>query len=206
MLRSDIINNFIKKYDYKSYLEIGYGNGDTFHKVSIPMADKIGVDGGNGTPLSDPYVTRMKADEYFALNKKFTQKTFDIIFIDASHLWEDVYNDLTNALDCLNEGGTIVMHDCNPPSKPWQERQQSPEVPGWTGDTWKAFVKFRTEREDLEMYVVDTDYGCGVVRTGTQDLLNLTPAEVLDYDLFEPNKQEWLNLCTVEQFLQRMKN
>lgn len=200
MLRSDIVNSFIKKYNYKTYLEIGYGNGDTFHKIELPVEDKIGVDGGGGTPQGDAYVTRMTSDKFFELNKKFTNKKFDIIFIDGSHLWEDVENDMSNSLECLNEGGTIVMHDCNPESVHWQERSQSPLVPGWNGDTWKAFVKFRSTRKDLEMFVVDSDFGCGVLRYGSQKPLNLDLPKSLIYEAFEPNKKEWLNLISIEEF------
>ena len=200
MLRSDIINQFIKKYSYTSYLEVGYGNGETFHKIELPLENKVGIDGGNGTPQGDPYVVRITADDYFRLNKQMGKKKYDIIFIDGSHLCEDVENDLNNSLECLSEGGTIVMHDCNPPNKYYQERIYNPLAAGWTGDTWKTFVKFRANRKDLDMYVVDTDYGCGVVRVGNQKVLNLDLDDDLYYDNFEENKEKWLNLITVEDF------
>jgi len=205
MLRSDIINALVKKYNYNTYLEVGYGNGDTFHRVELPLEKKIGIDGGNGTPPNDKHVVRMTSDEYFQKNQQFTNLTFDIIFIDGSHLCENVENDLRNALECLNPSGAIVMHDCLPPNKYYQERTQSPHVTGWTGDTWKAYMKFRATRQDIEMCVVDTDYGCGVVRYGTQELVQLDLENDLIYDNLEKNKVEWLNLVSVDNFVERLK-
>ena len=198
MERSDIINYLIKAYNYQSYLEVGYGNGETFHKIELPLEKKTGID--HRGPQGDPNLIRITAADYFKLNRKMGNKRYDLIFIDASHLCEDVENDLTNSLDCLVEEGTIVMHDCLPPNRYYQERKQSLYVSGWTGDTWKAFVKFRTLREDLNMYVVDTDYGCGVVRRGKQNTLDIDLDKDLSYEIFEKNKTEWLNLITPEDF------
>ena len=36
----------------------------------------------------------------------------------------------------------------------------------WTGDVWKAIAKIRIERDDLQIKVIDTDYGCGIIRIG----------------------------------------
>jgi hypothetical protein len=201
MERSDIINMLIEKYGYSSYLEIGYGGGYTFNKINATT--KIGVDGGNGTPAGDTVVIRMRSEDYFNMLRTQGGSKFDIIFIDGSHLAEDVEKDLNSALDFLNEGGSIVMHDCSPPNKYCQERSQSPHCSGWTGDVWKAFVKFRATRSDLEMCVVDTDYGCGVVRRGQQKQLTINLAEDLTYDNLETNRELWLGLITPEEFTRR---
>ena len=68
---------------------------------------------------------------------------------------------------------------------------------------WKAFVRFRAQRPDLEMCVVDTDFGCGVVRHGEQALLNVDVESDLEYSNFDTNRKEWLNLITTEEFLER---
>ena len=200
MERADIINHLIKTYNYKSYLEIGYGNGYTFDKVDAPT--KIGVDGGKGTPADDTIVVRMRSEDYFKMAATQGGAKYDIIFIDGSHLQEDVEKDVTSALEFLNENGSIVMHDCNPPNKFFQERQQSPHVGGWCGDVWKAFVKLRVAREDIEMCVVNTDYGCGVVRFGNQSPLKIDTEKDLTYENFEQNREDWLHLISVEDFLE----
>tara|TARA_Y100000034_G_scaffold115529_2_gene152805 strand:+ start:2692 stop:3303 length:612 start_codon:yes stop_codon:yes gene_type:complete len=201
MERSDIINQLIKTYNYKSYLEIGYGTGYTFNKINI--STKVGIDGGNGTPPSDTTVVRIKSADYFKSAKEQGGAKFDIIFIDGSHLSEDVEEDLKGSLELLNEHGTIVMHDCSPPNMFYQERTQSPYVGGWTGDVWKAFVKFRALRADLSMWVVDTDYGCGVVRFGEQKVLDIDVNTDLEYKNLDENRKEWLNLITPEEFIEK---
>ena len=201
MERSDIINHLIKKNNYKSYLEIGYGTGYTFNKIEIE--NKVGIDGGNGTPQSDTVVVRMRSEDYFKLAADQEFDKFDIIFIDGSHLHEDVEKDITSSLEFLNDNGAIVMHDCSPPNIFFQERSQSPYVGGWTGDVWKAFVTFRATRPDLEMCVVDTDFGCGVVRFGTQPLLDVDIETDLEYGNLDTNRKSWLNLITPEEFLER---
>ena len=201
MERSNIINQLIETYDYHSYLEIGYGNGYTFRQINA--TSKIGVDIGKGTPPDDTTVIRMASSDYFKMLGEQGASKFDIIFIDGSHLCEDVEKDLTSALQFLKEEGTIVMHDCSPPNSFFQERSQSPYCGGWTGDVWKAFVKFRSSRPDLEMCVVDTDYGCGIVRFGTQDILNIDIDTDLEYTNLEKNRKEWLNLISTEEFTAR---
>ena len=44
----------------------------------------------------------------------------------------------------------------------------------WTGDVWKAIAELRVETIDLDIKVVDTDYGCGIIRRGTNYLICVT--------------------------------
>ena len=71
----------------------------------------------------------------------------------------------------------------------------------WNGDCWKAYVQIRQERDDLAMYVVDTDYGCGVIRKGYQEKLD--KIHNLDFNTFSTKRKEWLNLITPDQFVSR---
>lgn len=198
MKRHEIINYIIEKKNYLSYLEIGYGNGDCFHNVNAE--NKTGIDKGIGTPKGDPYVIRKDSRLFFSDLKK-SPTYYDIIFIDGSHLAEDVEEDISDSLSSLNVGGTIVMHDCNPPSEPWQLRDQSPLVGGWCGDTWKAFVKLKATRNDLWMGVVDSDYGCGIIEKGKQELVKV-PNE-LNYSLLKTERKKLLNLMSIEEFKQK---
>ena len=70
---------------------------------------------------------------------------------------------------------------------------------GWTGDCWRAWVHFRSHNKDLSMFVVDTDYGCGVITRGSQTLINQESQE-LTFENFDNNRKEWLNLISVESF------
>lgn len=190
MQRRHIINKLIQKEGYKFYLEIGVRKGWTISKVNCPK--KVGVD-----PEDWPWVThQMTSDEFFLYRN---QDTYDLIFIDGLHEEGQVLRDIENALHVLNEGGTIVAHDMNPTTEEMQmlPRQQVE----WTGNGWKAWVKLRQTRDDLSMEVVDTDYGIGIIRRGGQKLL--PPIKKLKYESLEKNRQEWLNLISVDEFIKK---
>jgi SAM-dependent methyltransferase len=194
MLRTDIINLLIKKINAKKYLEIGVSNGINLSQIDCEY--KIGVDPDFNSPAN----IHLTSDDFFDKNKE----TFDIVFIDGLHHYDQVYKDIWNSLDVLNDGGYIVCHDMNP----WQEDVQitpyNPEIHTlWTGDCWKAFVRLRRERSDLEMYVVDTDCGCGIIKKGTQKCLEGN--EDLNWNNLEKNRQKWLNLISKESFIERIQ-
>lgn len=189
MRRTDIINFLISKNNYKRYLEIGVR--DPNHNLNfIKIEHKDGVD-----PAADcNYV--MTSDEFF--EQLPDDVKYDIIFIDGLHLEDQVERDVINSLKHLSDNGTIVMHDCNPMK---EEHQIETYVEGsiWNGTTWKAFAKFRMNYENLTMYVVDTDYGVGIVKRGSQTLYPKT--DVLDYKFLENNRIQLLNLIPPIKFL-----
>ena len=187
MKRWDIINHFIRKHNFGTYLEIGCQKDVAFRQIEIE--NKIGVDPERGG------THRMTSDEFFSQNKN----TFDIIFIDGLHHDDQVEKDILNALDVLNEGGVIVCHDCNPTS---EAMQKVPRVSKeWTGNGWKAWIRLRMSREDLDMKVVNTDYGCGIIMKGKQELLEVKCGPCASkYASFAVNKRTWLPLIEVKDF------
>lgn len=195
MNRDAIINKLIEKNNYKSYLEIGLDDGKTFNSIHIP--NKVSVDPCLGRYAHAKPTHKMTSDEFF----KFNDKNFDIIFIDGLHESKQVYNDIINSLNVLNEGGSIVCHDMNPQEKGQQivPRQQSI----WTGDCWKAWVNVRSKISGLLMYVIDSDWGVGVIQPNP----NSKKIEVsgdLTFENLVNNKKNWLNLISVEEFKNKL--
>lgn len=148
-LRSDLINALIEKNGYKKYLEIGCRDDACFRVIKAGY--KVGVDPASGGTL------RMTSDEYFATHNE----TFDIIFIDGLHLYEQVRKDIINSAAVLNEGGTIIMHDCLPTE--CLAQFEFPIIDAWNGDVWKAFVEARTW-PDLDAATCLIDHGVGVLK------------------------------------------
>jgi hypothetical protein len=143
----------------------------------------------------------MTSDEFFKQNKK----TYDIIFIDGLHEDAQVMKDVENSLKFLNENGTILLHDCTPKRESHQRPFDVWYGKGvWTGTVWKAFVRLRSTREDLYMKVIDCDYGVGIIRRGSQKLLNIKE-EHINYQYFRKKKKKMLNLITVEEFFGEFK-
>ena len=188
--RSAVINKIIKANGYKKHLEIGvYRSDANFDKIKVDY--KVGVDPGK-EGLSEATFT-MKSDEFFEL----TDDKFDIVFVDGLHHAEQVYKDIINSLEVLNEGGTIVCHDMNPQI---YQHQVIPQVPGiWNGDCWKAFVQLRMERDDLKMCVIDADWGLGIIQRGSQKKVETSE---LTFDNFDKNRNEWLNLISEKEFFE----
>lgn len=197
MTRTDIINILIKFYGYKSYVEIGVDEGVNIKAINIKY--KVGVDPDPKTKIYYPDVKGVTSDTYFNYMKK-KGIVCDILFIDGLHEAPQVYKDINNALDVLNRGGTIVCHDMLPTEEIIQHVPRQQKV--WTGDCWKAWVQIRSENEHLCMQVVDADYGCGIIRRGKQKLITY---KKLDYDSFVANKQEWMNIISIDEFSRKFK-
>lgn len=198
MFRYDIINFFIKKYNYINYLEIGVNIGLNIRQVIAEHKD--GVDSGREGMFAPETNYPMTSDSFFDLIKNHDIK-YDIIFVDGLHHDYQVYKDIINSLNHIKPNGTIICHDINPL---WEITQKNESVEGckcWNGSCWKAWVKLRAERDDLEMYVVDTDHGCGVIRQGKQKTITLSKdAFDLDFEYLDDNRKELLNLISVEDF------
>lgn len=186
-----MLNALVEKFNYNSYLEIGQGKAENnFNRINCKI--RIGVD--PNPDLKASYC--LTSDEFFELNKS----TFDLIFIDGLHHNDQVYRDIINSLNCLNEHGTIVVHDCNPENEASQIVPQQEEI--WTGDVWKAWVRLRSERNDIEMFVVNTN-GCGIIRAGEQKTINLPDS--LTYRYLSENREYLLNLKSGNDFFTYLK-
>ena len=188
MIRTEIIQILINKIQAKKYLEIGMGPGLNFNSIECDY--KICVD---PTPTV-PVTFKLTSDDFFKQNNE----TFDIIFIDGLHWSEQVYKDIVNSLNVLNDGGYIICHDMNPHSEFIQRYPQPLAESEWTGDCWKAWVNLRTERNDLNMFVIDTDYGCGVITKGKQELVKIK--NDLTWDTLNNDRTKLLNLISVNDF------
>lgn len=188
MKRTDIINHLIRKFNYQTYLEIGVQNLDTnFNHIDCDY--KMGVD---PDPKANAYYT-MTSDDFFNQN----EETFDIVFIDGLHTASQVYRDVSNSLKILNNGGVIICHDCNP--QKFEEQTEIRNTKRWNGNVWESIVKLRSESDNLEIFVVDTDEGCGIIRRGNQILLDIKGKDIT-YENLEKYRKEWLNLISVDEF------
>lgn len=195
MKRTDIINHLIKVYGYKSYLEIGVANGANFEAINC--GHKVGVDPGSEYDKISHHTT---SDRYFRDHKE----KFDIIFIDGYHEQFQFYRDVKNAVQCLNPGGIIVCHDILPAD---ENGGRDPEI--GSGTCWKGWLDLRL-KDELQMRVVDTDCGCGVIRIGADDnpLEDVDWMQEIRWDYVmrdEPVRKRIMNVISVEDFLKLYK-
>lgn len=177
------IQALIDAHGYTSYLELGCRNNATFNQIACDV--KVSVDMNPGGTYA------MTTDDYFAQRKE----RFDVIFVDAGHQHHQVMRDVRNALSVLNEGGTIVMHDC------WPFSEKYENVDGRAcGTVWRAFVHLRAD-VGLDAVCGSFDHGVGLVRRGVnpKPLKDLPEMDVLSYKDLKRNLSEWLDLKTWDQ-------
>lgn len=191
MERTSLINSLIKQHNLQSYLEIGVQNpNNNFNKIDCE--NKVSVDPDPGAKAS----FQCTSDFFFlgvnALPIHYgVQRRFDLIFIDGLHHADQVEKDIINAMNCLNPGGFIVLHDCNPEEE-WQQL-----VPRkhkiWYGDVWRAFVGLRLKYPQLRTWCYDFDCGCGVIR---YSCIPIEPGFVTDisWSEFSQNRHKLLGI------------
>ena len=203
--RYDLINYIAEQYDSNDYLEIGVNDGSCIRKIRIPNKD--GVDPspnselGFGEPV--PEINYQVTSDYFFDN--YAYKKYDVIFIDGLHHAEQVDVDIQNSLKYLNDGGFILLHDCNPPE---YEIQLVPRQTGiWNGDVWKSIVKLRCTDPSLKINVIDTDWGVGLIKKGNSDIYTKASLEeCLEWNYFDKNRDEVLNIISVDEFYKMYEN
>jgi hypothetical protein len=180
MTKEDIINKIIKIFNHTSYLEIGVQNGLSFKKINIK--EKVGVD--PKMQYKDDNLYEMTSDEYFTNYKKM----YDIIFIDGLHEASQCLKDIINASQALKPGGHIVCHDMLPSSK---AMQQVPRIAKeWTGNSWKAWATIKKENPSLNMFIVDCDYGVGILHLPKIIQLNYNEVDAFEYKDYSLNKEK----------------
>ena len=192
IFRWDLIQLLIDKYKYSSYLEIGCDKDQSFSKIEI--SHKVGVD-----PISGGTI-RKTSNDFFRTNKK----KFDLIFIDGLHHYEQVIEDIDNAIDILNDNGHILVHDCLPRTI---AHQAIPRYRGsWNGDVWKAIVDLRT-RKNLEVFTCEIDFGVGIIQKKNNSKIlelkinNFKNLKFKDY--FHRNK-EFMNVISYNETLKKI--
>lgn len=180
--RIDLLNDVIKKKNYKKYLEIGCDQNQLFEKIAIDF--KIGVDPISGGTF------RGTSDQFFLNNEEF----FDCIFIDGLHEYNQVRKDIINSLKFLNDDGVIILHDCLPDSI---SKQYVPRCRySWNGDVWKAIVEARTWKE-CDVCTCLIDQGVSVIKKRVNgDLLEIKPTkfESLSFEYFFYNHKKVMRL------------
>jgi len=185
-LRWDLIEYLDNKFTYKSYLEIGCDENQLFSKIKIK--NKYGVDPVRGGNI------KKTSDDFFNNN----QKTFDLIFIDGLHEYDQVKKDILNSLKFLNKNGIVLVHDCLPDccSKQAVPRYRMT----WNGNVWKAIVDLRTDSE-IEIFTCEIDQGIAVIQNKKNSaILQINKkAKKLTFKDFYNNYKSYMRVISLEE-------
>ena len=211
--RTEIINHLIKKYGYKTYLEIGVGDPRE-NLCLIECEKKTGVDpyfDFNDLMSHEEEVLfeisrnvkfRLTSDEFFEYLRPDAK--FDVIFIDGFHTEEQCDKDIQNSLLHLSEGGVVVVHDTNPYTKEYAVGRED-YIPGqaWTGDVYKSIAKLKIMGIPYVTY--GGDQGVTVIKKPENFVYNKNVARIyFPYEHFESNRTEFLNMRNEEEFLKEI--
>jgi hypothetical protein len=228
MLRTDVIQALLNKRKRPAYLEIGVQSGRNFFavknvyktavdpKFTFSFRDRLRWVLRNPSNLFAKYY-QVTSNKYFEIVDMSKKK--DVVFIDGLHTYAQSLMDVINSLNVLEENGVIVMHDCNPPHKiaayPAQTIEEAARANAtdwtyeWCGDVWKTICFLRSTRSDLRVFVLDTDYGLGIItRMKADECLGLSPEQIdaMTYDDLEKNRVELLGLKHKEYFFDFLKD
>jgi len=199
MDRQTIIQGAIDTLGAGTYLEIGVSYGDVFLQTTCRR--KIAVDPHFRVPLRrklrhlprnfGSVYFQEASDEFFRKHASLfdQERSIDVALVDGLHTYEQSLRDVQNCLAHLSPRGVVVMHDCNPATEELEHIDAS-------GDVWKAVVHLRSTRKDLQVAVLDCDYGVGVVSRGPGKTLDVDVSALsgMTYADLSAHRQEWLNL------------
>lgn len=174
------INIIADKFKFSTYLEIGIRKGNTFTKIALPH--KTGVDpefafdiDTHKSPLISYFPTtsdvffsnfpRNLAHPPYNYREKFS---FDIIYIDGLHTFEQSYRDFKNSIP-FSHDKTVWIFDDTVPSDPWSalpdqevsfKFREMAGVSGhpWHGDVYKTIFAIHDFHKDFS-YATQIDVG-----------------------------------------------
>ena len=232
MNRMDIVQQVIDHRNARNYLEIGVKKGKLFLKIrarkkmavdpvlKISTTRKLKYSFRNISNIFNEYY-EMTSDQFFATrgSRLAGLNKIDVAFVDGLHTYRQSLIDVQNCLKHLSKKGVILMHDCSPQSDvqacPADSRQHADSISpdgktaGWSGDVWKTIVNLRSNRPELEIFVLDCDHGIGIIAYGSPDkMLQLNEEKIaaMSYQDLAENREQLINLKPPEyinKFLQK---
>ena len=141
---------------------------------------------------------------------------FDVVFLEACHEYKSTRRDMQDALSLVNDNGIIVLHDCLPDSEALSTPSRA-DLEGWYGVTYKAYLDVLTAHNDLWYCTVNTDCGCGMIRSNQKTRLykraidgdeaclrawrNVGDNYATAYRIYDRNRNALMNVVTVNEFL-----
>lgn len=126
----------------------------------------------------------MTSDWFFVNNNQ----TFDVIFIDGLHYYEQLHRDITHSLKFLNKNGIIIIHDLLPITEKQTTipfPQSGRWFPSWLGDAYKVNFDL-INNTSFDFHIVKTDLGCGIISNVNNKEITISKLNV-DYKYYTDN-------------------
>lgn len=203
LLRDQILQRIIESTNSSSYLEIGV-NTTNQPGYSRNLINGVTIHGVDVNPDSAAEFV-MSSDVFF---EEHPELTYDLIFVDGLHHWEQALRDIINSLSRLTDKGHIVVHDTRPSSWVSTTRAEGLDL-YWHGDVWKAIVVLRTIFPDLGVTTVDSDHGLTIIYRKDSPVSSRYPQLTeslsgpklrLTWHFYRENYRKFLNLTSDDEF------
>ena len=173
-----LVNKFNK---HGKYLEIGCDLDQTYNKVITNR--KVGIDPVRGGSL------RLSSKEFF---ENFNNQKFDFIFIDGSHLIEEVFYDTVQSIKNLNVGGYVLLDDVLPNN--YLNTLRTRLTLHSFQDAYKILF-FLSKLNFIDLYLLPFDHGMALFK------LNSSADESkLSFDFNDYNFDDYISLINKNQF------
>lgn len=144
--RQQIIMDLMTEYNLTTLLELGTQTGVTAKTITDAIVTGVDISNKNSQYYTDFF--HGTTDRFF----EKVDKKYDVIFIDASHKYEDVKKDFLNS---VGRAKFIVMHDVWPDNLEYTK-------PEWCGTVYKlayqiimSGFKYSITRDDHGVMVID---------------------------------------------------
>lgn len=115
--RLNVIQGCLDLFNMPSYLEIGVWKGKTFfpakaeRKVAVDPKFAFDVKAAEATYETSTF-HEVTSDKYFGSLPK--DESFDVIYIDGLHTFDQTLRDLLNSLAFLKDDGIVIIDDVYP--------------------------------------------------------------------------------------------
>ena len=144
-----------------NYVEFGLYECELFNRIT-PYANRlIGVD---MNVHSGQYMKKSSKAEFWNMTtQEFAHKlkqnpfTIDMIFIDADHSCDSVWNDFWNILPYISPHGLILLHDAHPGEANLIDA-------GYCGDGYLTIDNLSRQRDEFEMMTLPFSPGLAICR------------------------------------------
>lgn len=174
---SIIVNSILQVTDL-SYLELGLKTGGNFKKICCSNKTSVDVE----PKYKANYI--MTTDKFFENNKK----SYDIIFIDADHHYEQVLKDFNNAVAVCNK--FVILHDLVPSKKEYVAQHKC-------GDAYKL-LWYLAVNTDYTILTLNCDQGLTFVKMPINPIAPPEEVKGLRYEEFE-DFIKGFTIYTIEQ-------
>ena len=182
--RDEVINYLLNKKFQKNgkYLEIGCDLNQTFSKID--NNNKTGIDPVRGGNL------KLSSKEFF---ENYNKEFFDVVFIDGSHLIEDVYYDTIQAIKNLNLGGYILLDDVLPNNNlnTFRKRMTLHSFQ----DAYKILF-FVSSLSFVDLYLLPSDHGMALIKLTDDPIV-----KELEFDFSDINFDNYIEFLKNNNFV-----